>query len=100
METAIEQRAGLLGCATPHEGQKERVLDDLALGAAAADANDVLGNGLERADAANVVLLRKRENTAAYGRHDRTRRQLALLDQLGEGFRAPPERLLVPRGSR
>ena len=90
-----------LRLAALHEGDQQRVLDDLALRVAAADAHDLGGHRLEDARAGRVVAVGEGQHRAADGRHHRPGRELAVrkpLLELGDTLRrAPPDCRSPPR---
>jgi hypothetical protein len=77
VEALVEQRARLRGLAAPHQGDEKGVLDDAALGVAAADAHRIGGDRLQQARAAGIVLVGKGEHGAADGRDGGPCRQRA-----------------------
>ncbi len=82
MQAGIEQAAGARQLAAAHQGDEERVLDQLALGMAAADAHDLSEDRRELAHAGGVILIREGRQRAADRGHHGAGRQLAVGEAL------------------
>jgi RNase P protein component len=94
----VEQRSGSRNFAAVHQGDEQRVFEHLALGAAPAEACNVLYDWLHERHALCKVLVSKSRCRAAKSRNKRSGQMSASCDHVSQGFASTNDGCVIPHG--